>query len=605
MKKHCYIFSLSLLFIVLISPMNSLFAQTSNDYTISFEEAIHNEAKISATFKNLEPGILEIRMSRTSPGRYALHEFAKNVYGVKAFNSKGEELEITRPNPYQWDVSGHNGTVVFKYTLFANHGDGTYVQVDETHAHLNIPATFVFARNYGHRPVKVTFQLPENSDWKVATQLKHLEGNTYYAPNTYYFMDSPTEIADLHIRERKVEGKTIRIALHTPASDKEVDEYFEKVMGIVEAQRLVYGELPVFDFGEYTFLLCYMPNADGDGMEHRNSTYVVSSKPLERPLGETGISTVSHEFFHTWNVERIRPKSLEPFDFENVNMSGELWFAEGFTSYYTNLLLARAGIRTEQQYIEGLDGALSFVINSPGRTYFNPIEMSYQAPFVDAATAVDPNNRSNTFISYYTYGSVLGLGLDLELRKMNKGLSLDGFMELMWKNYGKTEVPYTVRDIQSTLADYVDSDFADHFFENYIFDSKLPDYEKLLANVGVKFEKRAPDSAWMGGQIVERNGNWVLRTNAAKDSPLYNVGIKTTDEIVSIGGVKLEESSSFNEIMKGFKPGQEIEIEYLRWGQEKSVSIILENDESFETTINPSSSKKETERRKEWVKAKN
>ncbi len=602
MEKHSYFFFI--IFIALLAPTNPLSAQTSNDYTISFEDAIHNEAEITATFKNLESGILEVRMSRTSPGRYALHEFAKNVYSVQAFNSKGEKLEITRPNPYQWDVSGHDGTVVFKYTLFANHGDGTYAQIDETHAHLNIPATFVFARNYGHRPVKVTFQLPENSNWKIATQLKHLEGNTYFAPNTYYFLDSPTEIADLHIRERKVEGKTIRIALHTPASDKEVDDYFEKVMGIVEAQRSIYGELPDLDFGEYTFLLCYMPNADGDGMEHRNSTYVTSSKPLARPLGETGIGTVSHEFFHTWNVERIRPKSLEPFDFENANMSGELWFAEGFTSYYTNLSLARAGIRTAQQYIEGLDGALSFVINSPGRTYFNPIEMSYQAPFVDAATAVDPNNRANTFISYYTYGSVLGLGLDLELRAMDKGLSLDGFMKLMWQNYGKTEIPYSVRDIQATLAEYVNEDFSNHFFENYIFDSKLPDYKKLLATVGVKFEKKDPNSAWMGGQLIKKNGSWVLRSNATKGSPLYNAGIKPTDEFVSIGGLKLKEDSQFKDIMKEFKSGQKIDVVFIRWDQEKSVSITLEKDESFETSINPRSSKKETERRMEWVKAK-
>src|SRR5690606_937025 len=179
---------------------------------------------------------------------------------------------------------------------------------------------------------------------------------------------------------------------------------------------------------------------------------------------------ISHEFFHIWNVERIRPASLEPFDFEEANMSGELWFAEGFTSYYTPLTLARAGIISQEDYISSLAGALNYVINSPGRDFFNPIEMSYQAPFVDAARSVDPVNRDNTFVSYYTYGSVLGLALDLSLRM--EGKTLDDFYKLMWKKYGKTEIPYSNRDIKATLAEYAGAAFAEEFFNNYIFDSQ-------------------------------------------------------------------------------------------------------------------------------------
>ena len=135
MKKLFTALTLSLTLCVLVQ------AQTVTKYEISFENAVHHEADISVTYTNLENKVLEVRMSRTSPGRYALHEFAKNVYGVKATDSEGNELEVTRPNPHQWNVSGHDGTVKFEYTLFANRGDGTYSQVDETHAHLNIPAT--------------------------------------------------------------------------------------------------------------------------------------------------------------------------------------------------------------------------------------------------------------------------------------------------------------------------------------------------------------------------------------------------------------------------------------------------------------------------------
>lgn len=605
MKKLLSLHISLILGVILLMPIGSLTAQTANEYTISFENRNQNEAYVTATFSNLNPSTLEVRMSRSSPGRYALHEFAKNVYSVEAFNSKGEKLSISRPNLHQWDVSGHDGTVVFKYTLFGNHGDGTYVQIDDTHAHLNVPGTFVTAREYGHRPVNVTFDIPENSNWKIATQLKYLEGTTYYAPDTYYFLDSPIEIADLHFRERNVDGQNVRIALHTPATDAEVDEYFEKVMAIVNAQIDVFGELPQLDFGEYTFLLCYVPNASGDGMEHRNSTYVTSSKPLERPLGDTGIGTVSHEFIHTWNVERIRPKSLEPYNFEEANMSGDLWFAEGFTSYYTPFILARAGLNTEKEYIEGLGRSISYVLNSPGREYFNPIEMSYQAPFVDASRAVDANNRVNTFISYYTYGSVLGLGLDLSLRAVDKGLSLDGFMQLMWEKFGKTEIPYTVRDIQATLAEYTNETFAANFFDNYIFDSKLPDYKALFKTVGVKYELQNPDMPDFGGRIFYRNGKWQLTSNPRKDSPIYKAGINTSDEFLSIGGVALNENTNFSELMSSFKPGQSIEIVTKRWNKENKYTIKLDVDATMATTIDSGASKKAVDRRKAWVLGKN
>lgn len=420
--------------LVLIFYASPLFSQTSIKYDIAFDNAVHHEAEIGILFNNLTDNVLEVRMSRSSPGRYALHEFAKNVYDVHAYDSHGNKLEITRPNPYQWNVSGHDGTVRFEYTLFANHGDGTYSQVDETHAHLNIPSTFAWARNYEHRPVKVTFDVRDDLNWEIATQLKHIESSTYYAPDLYYFMDSPTEIADLHFRETTIEGKKIRLALHSSAKDWEVDEYFDKVISIVKAESNVFGGLPDFDYGEYTFLSCYMPNASGDGMEHRNSTYVVSSKPLSRPIGETSISTISHEFLHSWNVERMRPRSLEPFNFEKANMSGELWFAEGFTQYYTDLNLVRAGILDAETYINELGQTVGYVINAPGRKFFNPIEMSYQAPFVDAAISIDPQNKSNTFISYYTYGDVIGLALDLSLRETENNLNLDDFMKLFWKN---------------------------------------------------------------------------------------------------------------------------------------------------------------------------
>ena len=572
-----------LLFVLLVSAPAR--AQTINKYSISFENAVHHEARIVATYSNLGDAPLEIRMSRTSPGRYAIHNFAKNVYAVRASDSKGRELKLTRPNPQQWDVSDHDGTVVFEYTLFANRGDGTYSQVDETHAHLNIPATFVYPRNYMHRPVQVDFNLREDMNWKVATQLKYEDGTTYSAPDGYYFMDSPVEIADYHLREEMVDDQLIRLALHTPANDNEINDYFSKVMAIVETTRDIFGELPAFDFGEYTFLSCYMPNASGDGMEHRNSTVITNQKPKEEALSETSIGTVAHEFFHAWNVERIRPASLEPFDFEETNMSGELWFAEGFTSYYTGLTLVRAGISTESEFVEGLAQSINRVFNSPGIQFFNPIEFSYKAPFVDAATSIDPNNYTNTFVSYYTYGSVLGLALDLSLRTRSDNKNLDDFFRLVWNTYGKTEIPYSIKDLESLLVEYTDLQFANIFFERYIYKSEMPDYVGLLRQVGVEFEREALQEGWLGGTIRDYDGEFRLNGNARIGSPLYEAGIQSTDKILSIAGRTLVSGDEVGELIENRRPGQTVNIVYERWGEEKTVRVRLVANPNYKTEL--------------------
>ena len=581
-------------------------AQT-NTYHISFENAVHHEAVIQATFPNLTEDTVEFRMSRTSPGRYALHEFAKNVYDFKATDSKGKALKITRPNPYAWEVSGHDGTINISYILFANRGDGTYSQVDETHAHLNIPATFMFAPKLSERNIEVTFDLREDLDWKVATQLPLVSGTTYSAPNLHYFMDSPTEISNYMLRSFEVDGKTINLALHHNGTEAEADEYFEKVKKVVLAEKEVYGELPDFDYGSYTFLACYIPNASGDGMEHRNSTILTSTRSLANGGMERNIGTVSHEFFHAWNVERIRPKTLEPFNFEEANMSGALWFAEGFTSYYTGLILCRAGLSSPKDYVEGLAGTFNYVWNSPARQFFNPIEMSFQAPFVDAATSVDPVNRENMFISYYSYGSVLGLALDLSLRE--KGLNLDDYMKLVWNQYGKPEVPYTIQNLHDALNAYAGKAFGDDFFSKYIHKSDMPNYKDLMASVGVVLEQPEA-SAYFGAYVsmsADKSGYMILR-NTKIGSPAYQAGLDNGDVILSINNEPFAEDESFDDYLKRFGMGEPLQVKFTRFGEEKTTEIVLTPSPDYVFSLmedkDEKPSKQVLEHRKAWLKVK-
>ncbi|MHA7829639.1 MAG: M61 family metallopeptidase [Flagellimonas sp.] len=579
-------------------------AQT-NTYEISFENAVHHEAVIQATFPDLTSDTVEFRMSRTSPGRYALHEFAKNVYGFEATDSKGNTLTVHRPNPYAWEVSGHDGTINIKYILFANRGGGTYSQVDETHAHLNIPATFMFSPKLSARRIEVTFDVREDLDWKVATQLPLVSGTTYSAPDLYYFMDSPTEISNYMLRSFDVDGQTINLALHHNGTEEEADTYFEKVKKIVLAEKEVYGELPDFDYGIYTFLACYIPNASGDGMEHRNSTILTSTRSLAEGGMERNIGTVSHEFFHAWNVERIRPKTLEPFDFEKANMSGALWFAEGFTSYYTGLILCRAGLSSPKEYVEGLAGTFNYVWNSPARQFFNPIEMSFQAPFVDAATSVDPVNRDNMFISYYSYGSVLGLALDLSLREND--LNLDDFMKLVWKKYGVSEIPYTIQNLHDSLNEYAGKTFGDQFFNNYIYQSEMPNYKTMMESVGVILEqpKSEPYFGAYVSMSADKSGYMILR-NTKMGSPAYEAGLDNGDVILSINDKPFTEDQKFEDYLKQFSLGEPLQVKFQRYGNDKTTELTLTPSPDYSFSLmedqEQKPSKKMLEQRKKWLK---
>ncbi|REG89119.1 M61 family metallopeptidase [Winogradskyella sediminis] len=568
----------------------------SSSYTISFENAAHHEAEITATFKGLKSGEAEFRMSRSSPGRYAIHEFAKNVYNVKVTDTKGNVLETTRPDPYSWIVNNHDGTIIVNYTLYANHGDGTYAQVDETHAHLNMPATFMYAPSLENDTFNIEFKPREDLNWKIATQLKLVEGNRYSAENLQYFMDSPTEISDHMVRSFEVDGQKINFALHHNGTAAEFDDYFEKVKKTILQQKAVFGELPTFDYGEYTFLGCYIPNATGDGMEHRNSTIVTSTRSLADGA-DRNIGTVSHEFFHCWNVERIRPESLEPFNFEAANMSGELWFAEGFTSYYDDLTLTRAGLITQEDYIKGLTGTFNYVWNSPGRQFFNPIEMSYQAPFVDAARSVDDINRDNTFISYYSYGSMLGLALDLSLRTQN--LNLDDYMTLVWNTYGKTETYYTIADLQQTLKDYAGAEFGDDFFNNYIYKSGMPDFETLFKTVGVQLQQNTAQPAF-----GLRLNNQVITSNTLVGSGAYTAGLEKGDKLLEIDGVALNGTSDLNKILGTVKPHQTVDVVYERFGKQHTVKLTLDADMSYTISSFDELSEGEKANREAWLGSK-
>lgn len=576
------------------------------EYKLSFPSPQHRWMQVEVKFPGVPNGPLQLRMARTSPGRYALHEFAKNVFDVAIVNGKGEPLAATRPDPHEWDVASHDGTVVVTYKIFGDRTDGTYLGIDDMHAHINIPAALMFARGWFERPARVTFVQPPGKKWRVATQLYPTNDPLVFtAPNIHYMMDSPTDFSNFTLRTFTVDDgqqrtgplPTFRIALTHDGTEAEADAFARDVERIVREETALWGELPNYETNTYTFLSVYLPWANGDGMEHRNSTSLTSSGALRNPGQRAGIiGTVAHEFFHSWNMERVRSSGIEPFNYEEADMSDDLWLGEGFTNYFDGLVQHRAGFTDLEGFGAELAGVINAVTLSPGRIFRSAIDMSRLAPFVDAAVSIDRTAWPNLFISYYTYGQAIGLGLDLSLRDRSNGkVTGDDYMRALWARFGKpgqkepgkVSTAYSIDGLKETLATVSgDRNFANDFFAKFVEGRDLVDYGRLLGRAGLVMRKRVPGRPFVGNvQLNGNNGGSSLRVQGLVpwESQLYKAGVSQDDQLTELDGTTLTSTGAWDAALARHKPGDRVALRYVRRsGETVNATLTLDEDPRVE-----------------------
>jgi len=481
------------------------------DYRFSFPDAAQHRMNVEVTFTDVPDGPLQLRISRSSPGRYSLHDFASAIDGMTVTTIDGTPLAAAHGQSDEWTVARPSRDVCVRYTVSANTIDGTYAAIDDTHAHLNMPAVILWAPGLEHRPARVALVARQEATpaWQAATQLFPTDDPLVFrAPTFQYLMDSPIEFGRIVWRTFEAPvpsgsatpAPTIRMALHHLGTDAEADAFADGTRQIVEQARQVFGEFPPYERNTYTVLADYLPSARNDGMEHRNSTVLTSERALATARVKL-LDTVAHEFFHGWNVERIRPRSLEPFDFARANVSGELWFAEGVTSYYDGLLMARAGLWPLDELLGDLGAAVSKVATSPAVRVRSAEEMSRLAPTVDSSSGSAGAATTTNYISYYTFGAALGLGFDFTIRERTAGAaSLDDVMRLLWREFGRpggreigyVDRPYTAADIRRAIAQVSgDEALAAALMARYVEGHEVMDYRRLLELAGLMVRERA------------------------------------------------------------------------------------------------------------------
>ena len=587
-------FIIALVFIAILSgvaaaqepPLRSISYQLSMSRPVShlFEVQIIVELP-----EQLKDKPLHFQMPKWSPGRYAVFDFAKNVQEFRA-NSP-----VTRIDAHTWSVTPKGNTAVtVTYKVFANDLSGTFSQLDSRHANYNGASIFMYVVGHKPDPVKLKIQAP--AGWRIVNGRTERPGQTeWHFPNWDVLIDTPTEIAPDWTQESfEAGGKKYHVVVHSfgPEGGRRA-ALVKDIEKIVRAQVAMWGAP---EFEEYTFLIHFAADdRSGDGMEHLTSTQIINPGALSEPGAyERTLGTVSHEFFHVWNVKRLRPQELGPFDFTRPLATRSLWIAEGFTNYYGRLMLRRSGVWDDKQFLNRQAETIKNIESAPGSRLTSAEESSLSAPFIDDAPHAQAVNLHNTAISYYPKGELIGMVMDLLVRGRTKGkTSLDDIMRDMYEEFylkspnssyylrGRGYQPEDLERIASRRASF---EFGD-FFKRHIRDVEVLPYDEAFAYVGLRLVKTQSIEPFDAGLSLEfENPRQATIENVRNHSPAEDAGLQAKDEIVSLGGKEVTQDS-WRRTLARLKPGDSVPVTVKRDRRTIKTNIVLGQPERFDYKI--------------------
>jgi predicted metalloprotease with PDZ domain len=572
---------------------------TSHLFEVTIEVELPDDPSLTA---------LDFQMPKWSPGRYAVFDFAKNVQEVKAreacpagLDCTIPESNVTRIDDQTWRVdiakNRHAGmSLMFSYKVYGNDLSGTFSQLDSRHANFNGGCVFMYVVNHKQDPVELSINSPKG--WSIVNARNappdQASGSDWQFPNWDMMIDTPTEIAPDWTKDSfKVDGKTYFVVVHSfgveggkrPALVRDLEK-------IVRTETAMWGP-PEFD--SYTFLIHFANDGhSSDGMEHLFSTQIIQPGALgEGNTYEETLDTAAHEFFHVWNVKRLRPAGLGPWDFTRPANTRGLWIAEGITNYYGHLMQRRAGIWNDAKLFAALSEQIADIENSPGGKLMSAEESSLVAPFIDDATHAQQTNLGNTTISYYPKGETIGLVLDLLIRGKTGGrASLDDVMRRMYDEfYGKSpKGSYYLRgqgfkpeDFQRVTSEVAGEDLSD-FFKRYVRGVEALPYNHAFAQVGLRLvrEPRAPVT--VGITAAEEEKTTFRIANVRPDSPASRAGLQQDDVITIFGGVKLT-PANLTRTVSHYKPGDRVALVVQRGDKTLSMTITMGEPQLFNYRI--------------------
>jgi predicted metalloprotease with PDZ domain len=458
-------------------------------YTVKVPAPETHYIEIEARIPTARRSAIDLMMPIWSPGYYREENYAERVDNVSARTAGGADLTIEKPRKNRWRAHTRGQpTIVLSYRVFCNQRSVTTNYVGLDYAVLNGAPTFITLAETGRRPHEVHIELP--AGWTRA--MTGLDAAPDRRPNHFRagdyetLVDSPIMAGELGVREFTVAGKPHYVVSAGEVQGWDAEGATRDLAAFVQEVHRFWGFLP---YDKYVFLLMFRPG--GGGLEHKNSTLsTVAVRP--GPGMWPGVGLLSHEYFHLFNVKRLRPVELGPFDFEHPPTTGSLWIAEGVTSYYSGLLVERAGLRSRQQYLDSLSSLIGQLQNAPGRL-LQSVEQSSLEVWGNSNSGVNP---AATTVSYYNKGNVLGLLLDAKIRRATDGRqSFDDVMKMAYRRYSG-ERGFTADEFRRTAEEVAGIDLEE-WFGKAVSSAEELDYDDLLECFGLRFTtSEQPPNAW-------------------------------------------------------------------------------------------------------------
>lgn len=546
-------------------------------YTVSMSKPYTHllEVEMRLRVATRLPAKTDIIMPVWTPGSYLIREYARHVQDFAVKDAAGRELAWSKTNKNTWRIeTGGTGEIVVTYNVYANELTVRTNELNDEHAFWTNAALLMYPA--GQLDAPSTVRVQPYDGWKVATGLPPVAGeaNTFRAPNFDVLYDSPFEVGDFKLLTFEVKGVPHRIVLEGEGN-YDAPRLVADIKKIVEVQvEMMGGEIPYTD---YTFMFNLRSTGSG-GLEHLNSTaLIVNRNGFQNAASYQNIlSLVAHEFYHLWNVKRIRPDALGPFDYTQENYTKLLWVAEGITSYYENIFLHRAGFLTDRQMLASWASSIEDLQARPGRFQTSLEEASADAWIKYYRT---DENYANNQISYYDKGLVVGMLLDLEIRKRSGGArSLDDVMRYLYTEFAKKNRNYTPADFQRA-AEMAAGSSLETFFARYVRGRAELDYNEALSAFGLKLETTdrsaasAMERAYFGA-IMAQAGDRLMVRSVRAGTPAYDQGINAGDQLVALDGQRIT-LDTFEARVAEKKPGDEIRLTVFRNDDLRDFQITL------------------------------
>jgi predicted metalloprotease with PDZ domain len=550
-------------------------------YAVAMPQPTNHYFEVTADISAGVGETIDLVMPVWTPGSYMVREYSRHVQGLTAQDALGQTLSCYKISKNHWQIDNPTGDrITVHYRLYANDLTVRTNHLDSTHGYFNGAATFFYIPGRMHEPIEVTIEVPSPS-WKIATALPEIRENCFRAKDFDTLVDSPFEIGLHTTLDFEVLGKPHQFVIWGKGN-LDPQALIADTRRLIETEATLFGGLP---YDRYLFIL-HLSTGYG-GLEHKDSTTLLFSRHgfKQRDSYEDFLTLVAHEFFHLWNVKRIRPKALEVFDYERENYTPSLWFSEGATSFYDNVIPLRSGLYDAKTYLKNFSKSITRYLTTIGRK----VQPLSHSSFDAWIKLYRPDaNSSNSQMSYYLKGEMVVFLLDLSIRKRHdNGRSMDDVMRSLWETFGKAEIGFTPADLNATIAAIAGFDLTE-FFAHYLDGLEALPFQAMLVAFGLRLESNLDSGKlppYVGVRSAMEQGRLILKS-VANDSPAERAGLDAGDELLAIDGLRVT-ADLLNDRLQASQSGDVLEITFFHQDELLQTQVKLADPEATQFTIAP------------------